>query len=716
MSHMARIPVPSKLSGITNKIVSLSKRKYPVAPIVTPLFTFFMPRDLHSSELSHSGGSNHSNWCSYEIVPTESPVASPILAQKPLHASLSSPSTGYSFLAFRLATFGRVNSCSLEIEMRSSTGEVLVHHHLSTESLTDNQFISCPLTSRQLRKGEELIVTLSSPDATEDNCVAVWGLPSEHKISAPAFSTSSQEIAIGRVLTLTPLSARMTPHISVVRGCSEFALHTALGKAAAVNIPRQILPQQPFTVVFSLEEASYSDISLLVATYGRTNTCTLRWEIFDLARHINTPLAQGEISAALLQDNEWWRIPSSGIKGTQIAIVITSRDATPTNCVAVWVSSSTPTGIEKESCLPIELGVDNLLIKNYEAFVPYFSTKTESGIFYSGLIPNRGASSSEDYIITKDRSYTGYFYTTEPRLKIFTIECSSIDLKKVAQARLVLLSDKEEILGDMTFAIPGNKHRKSFHLYIPDSIKNNSGHYTYIIRAMNDVPFALCGECYRDQDASNLTHEWRGGVPVIFASAQSVAGLPEEMGAIPLHIPRYSLTVASRENPTNLIETGFRGETLAALPIPLGTVLWSFIAPKGRLTSIEFAIATFDRPNYCSVTVDIYRGRHIDASALPKSCRVFSRSFDARTFVDNQGFSFSIDEEISSRDEWFTAVVSSPDHTSRDKVALWCRAFSSHDGIHANLLQQHDERSSNERRRRGNPSSLRMKNHDRGLS
>lgn len=690
---MARIPVPSKLSGITNKIVSLSKRKYPAHPVVTPLFTFFMPRDSRGSGPSDSGGLNQSEWCSFEIASTESPVARPILAQRPLTASLPSPSTGYSFLAFRIATFGRVNRCSLDIEIRSSTGEVLLQHNLSTEFLLDNQFISCPQTSRQLRKGEELIISLSSPEATEDNCVAVWGLPSEHKISGHLFPNCSQEIASGKSLTpnVTSSLTRVTPHISMIRGCSEAALHTAFGNSNSVNIPRQIGPLQPFTVILSLGEATYSDISLLMATYGRTNTCSLRWEVFDLTHQRNTPLAQGEISAALLQDNEWWRIPTSGIKGSQIAIVINSRDATPTNCVAVWVSSSAPTGIEKESCLPIELGVDNLLLKNYEAFVPYFSTKTEAGIFYSGMTPNRGASTYDEYIITKERSYTGYFCNSEPGFKIFTIECSSVDSTKIAQARLVLLSDKEEILGGMTFAIPGKEHRKSFHLYLPDSIKNNSGHYTYIIRALNDVPFALSGECYREQDAANLTREWRGGIPIIFASAQSVSGLPEEMGAIPLHIPRYSLTVASLDNPANLIETGFRGETLAALPIPLGTVLWSFIAPKGRLTSIEFAIATFDRPNYCSVTVDIYRGRHIDASSLPKSCRVYSRIFDARSFVDNEGGSLLIDEEISSNNEWFTVAVSSPDHTNRDKVALWCRAFSSHDGIHANLLQPNTE-------------------------
>jgi glycosyltransferase involved in cell wall biosynthesis len=688
---MARIPVPSKLSGITNKIVSLSKRKYPSPPVVTPLFTFFMPSNPQGTVPTNSGGPIHSEWCSFEVTSTEAALARPILSQQPLHVSLTAPSAGYSFLAFRLATFGRVNRCSLVIEMRSSSGELLLQHTISTETLSDNQFVSCPVSYRQLRTGEELIVSLSSPDATEENCVAVWGLPSDEKLSGMAFSTSPLKIATGRILTPVPSSTRVTPHISMIRGCSDLALHTVFATTEGYNIPRKILPQQPFSVVLSLRDGSYSDISLLLATYARTNTCSLHWQIIDLSHQKNTLLAQGDVSASLLKDNDWWQIPTGEIKANHLALVISSRDATPSNCVAVWVSSPVPSVLEKESCLPYDIRVENTSLKNFEAFVPFFSTTTGVGVFYSGSVPNRDATYPRDYIVTKSNCYTGYFCNTEPGLKIFTIECSSVDSTKISHARLILLSDRDEIVGDMTFAISPKSHRKSFHLHVPAALQYDSGIYTYTVSAIEEVPFALNGECYKDEDANNLTQEWRSGVPVILAKAQSTSGLPEEMGAVPLHIPRYSATVISDENPYCCTEMGFRGDTLAALPIPLGTVMWSFVVPKGRLTSIEFALATYGRSNFCSVIIELYKGRHIDAASLPKSCRVLSRSFDARVFVDNEGFSLSFDQEIVSDNEWFTVSISSPDSSSSDRVALWSRAFSSHDGVHANLLQPQTE-------------------------
>lgn len=81
-----------------------------------------------------------------------------------------------SRISLLFGTFQRKNKCSVEIQLFSSEYEILHHEILSGELLGDNVPYELKLSKDFAYRGQCFVV-IGSPDATSDNCVALWTRP-----------------------------------------------------------------------------------------------------------------------------------------------------------------------------------------------------------------------------------------------------------------------------------------------------------------------------------------------------------------------------------------------------------------------------------------------------------------------------------------------------------------------------------------------------------
>ena len=90
-------------------------------------------------------------------------------------------------------------------------------------------------------------------------------------------------------------------------------------------------------------------------------------------------------------------------------------------------------------------------------------------------------------------------------------------------------------------------------------------------------------------------------------------------------------------------------------------VKMEFTAEKDNLGSISLKIGTFKRTNLTTMDVRIFDD---------KQQLVMQKSVDLMNVQDNEYYKISFDPYMKSRDKKFTIVVTSPDATTENSVAL----------------------------------------------
>lgn len=77
-------------------------------------------------------------------------------------------------LALRLATYGRINSCTLEIVLQTPGGQVRYQRMIDASTLIDNAFFFITPHVQPLAEGEALLLCLRSCNAGPDNHIGIW--------------------------------------------------------------------------------------------------------------------------------------------------------------------------------------------------------------------------------------------------------------------------------------------------------------------------------------------------------------------------------------------------------------------------------------------------------------------------------------------------------------------------------------------------------------
>ncbi len=100
-----------------------------------------------------------------------------------------------------------------------------------------------------------------------------------------------------------------------------------------------LLSDSELKIDFLSSSDDLNALHLLVGNFARRNSCTISFELFELREGVTTRLLSNDYPASKFPNNDFFvfRFPAiANAQGRYFRARITSRDAQPNNCVAVW--------------------------------------------------------------------------------------------------------------------------------------------------------------------------------------------------------------------------------------------------------------------------------------------------------------------------------------------------------------------------------------------
>ncbi len=162
------------------------------------------------------------------------------------------------------------------------------------------------------------------------------------------------------------------------------------------------LPQEPQRIDSSGTEFRFlcpashlEEISILLGTYARSNSCAVVFQLFRGIRALGRPLAEDRFHAGQVTDNSFFsfrfpQIPDSA--GSWFTVRLSSPDARSRNAIGVWVKRlPCPPQSLIDSCVTFQNCFGEFSLVERDVFLPHFQARSGCGSTLFGWSHNPDA-------------------------------------------------------------------------------------------------------------------------------------------------------------------------------------------------------------------------------------------------------------------------------------------------------------------------------------
>lgn len=278
-----------------------------------------------------------------------------LLKNKRASVCFQAPENGLREVSFLLGTYDRVNASTLTLELfevRDEGEKIVRTTSIDARRVLNNLFQVFAFEQIEDSADKWYNATLYSPDADPDNAVALWvsqlttgpevlnSLSSHPKHDMRSFIDQSHRFVDVRNFNKEECREVFIPRYRGI--CTQspaFRTTFSFEGDPFEQFVVAISPDIPFSFFFFCPEERLSALEIAFGTYGRSNQCTIKFELYELGERKEFLRHQQTIPAQLLENNRFYNftfdpIPDSRQKWFRACI--SSPDSTAINIAGLY--------------------------------------------------------------------------------------------------------------------------------------------------------------------------------------------------------------------------------------------------------------------------------------------------------------------------------------------------------------------------------------------